>query len=288
MAPVVHPRAAWNPAITHGLLVSMLIGYWALLVWAPFWLAFVPGVLLAHRIGIMGHEYIHGIPFKRYKHCLAVVTVIDGLMLMFGIHELYRGMHLAHHRWLNGPGDAAAEAAHQRADASHRVVALLGSGEVAKHLRLLALAIRGRHPFARAERIAWGVLASLMWIGLWLALGRGDVVWKCMVIVLATAAGPASLRAAIEHSSDPGDPGFANEYEVVLTLFNLNKHHHHHLEPGLPWYLLEYKTARPLPWHAYFTHWYHVHVARDFTTMKPMKPMKSSQKTATLPRGRRR
>jgi hypothetical protein len=48
-----------KPWLTHGLLAAMLLGYYALLIWAPLWLAFVPGVLLAHRIGIMGHEYIH-------------------------------------------------------------------------------------------------------------------------------------------------------------------------------------------------------------------------------------
>jgi hypothetical protein len=186
-------------------------------------------------------------------------------------------MHLAHHRWLNSQGDAAAEQAQARAAArSQGITAVLGSGEVAKHLRLLAAGVRGQHPFARARRIGLGAILSLVWIGVWIVLGRADVIAKTMVIVAATAAGPASLRAAIEHYSHDGHPGFANEYKVLLTLFNLNKHVHHHLEPGRPWYRLEYKTERPLPWHQYFTHWYHVHIARDFVVMKPMQPMRNS------------
>lgn len=259
------PRAAW---ITHGLLLAMLAAHVALLLWAPLWLAFVPGVLLVHRIGILGHEYIHGIPFKAYRHNLAVVTILDGAMLMFGVYELYRGMHLAHHRWLNGPGDAAAEQAAVRERGDRRSV--LGSGEVAKHLRLLGEGLRGEHPFARPRRIGLGALASLVWIGLWFALGRPDLLWKTALIVAVTAAVPSSLRAAIEHYAPPSDPGFANEYRVLIPLLNLNKHLHHHLEPRRPWYLLEFKTERPLPWPCYFTHWWHVHVARDFRVMKPM------------------
>ena len=261
-----HPRAAW---LTHGLLSAMLLGYYALLIWAPLWLAFVPGVLLAHRIGIMGHEYIHGIPFAKHRHCLWVIAALDGVMLLFGVYELYRGMHLAHHRWLNGPGDPAAEH-EQRAEPQRGLWTLLGSGEVAKHLRVLVEGLRGRHPYARAHRICLGAALSVAWVGLWWALGRPDVAWKCALIVAATTAGPASLRAAIEHSSHRGDPGFANEYEVLIPLFNLNKHVHHHLEPRLPWYLLEYKTARPLAWSHYFTHWFRVHVRRDFQRMRPM------------------
>jgi fatty acid desaturase len=252
----------------------MLAAYFALLWWTPLWLAFVPGVLLAHRIGILGHEYIHGIPLKKYRHCHAVVSVLDGAMMMFGVYELYRGMHLAHHRWLNGAGDPAAAHIHeQRAQTRprlrHRLGALLGSGEVAKHLRLLGQGLRGRHPYARAGRIVLGMASSLAWIGLWIAIGHGDVAWKSAVIVIATAAGPSSLRAAIEHYAPASDPGFANEYEVVIPLLNLNKHLHHHLEPRLPWYLLEFKTPRPLAARHYFTHWYHVHVTRDFELMKP-------------------
>ena len=91
-------HAAW---LTHGSAIGMTAAYFALLLQAPFWLAFLPGVILAHRIGVMMHEYIHGIPFRRYRDCLAVLSFFDGLLLMFGLLELFRGTHLSHHRWLS-------------------------------------------------------------------------------------------------------------------------------------------------------------------------------------------
>ena len=262
-------RRHGSPALTHALLLGMLLAHFALLVYAPLWLALVPGVLLVHRIGILGHEYIHGIPLKKYRHCMTVVTALDGLMSMFGIYELYRGMHLAHHRWLNQPGDPAAD--HTERERDRGLQALLGSGEVGKTFRQLVRGVRGLHPFARAGRIGLGALLSLAWIGAWAWIGRIDVPLHNMLIVAITAAVPSSLRAAIEHHSHPGDEGFANEYEVLLSLLNLNKHVHHHLEPGLPWYRLEFKTARPLPWTCYFTHWYALHIERSYTSMRPMR-----------------
>lgn len=262
-------RRHGSPALTHGLLLGMLAAHFALLVYAPLWLAFVPGVLLVHRVGILGHEYIHGIPLKQTRHCLAVVTAIDGVMTLFGVYELYRGMHLAHHRWLNQAGDPAME--HTERERARGLRALLGAGEVGKTLGQLALALRGQHSHARAQRIVFGALASLAWIGLWAYLGRLDVPLHNALIVVVTAAVPSSLRAAIEHNAEPTNPAFANEYEVLLSLFNLNRHVHHHLEPGRPWYALEFKTDRPLPWTCYFTHWYRVHITREFTTMQPMR-----------------
>ena len=89
------PRAVW---LTHISLVALTLAYFILLTHVPLWIALIPGVLLAHRIGILVHEYIHGIPFKRYRDNLAVVSLFDGPMLMFGALEMFRATHLAHHR----------------------------------------------------------------------------------------------------------------------------------------------------------------------------------------------
>jgi hypothetical protein len=70
------PHAVW---LTHGSLILMTAAVFALLVRAPFWILFVPGVILLHRIGVMIHEYIHGIPFRRYAHCLNVISFYDGI-----------------------------------------------------------------------------------------------------------------------------------------------------------------------------------------------------------------
>lgn len=88
---VTQPRGLWgnflhsrfSPALTHGALLLLSAALWSLLWFVPFWIMFVPGVLLAHRIGILLHEYLHGIPFRSYRRNLAVYGFFDGAMLMF-------------------------------------------------------------------------------------------------------------------------------------------------------------------------------------------------------------
>src|SRR5512132_2523966 len=100
------PFAPW---LTHGCLVVFTLVYYGLVLMVPFWIAFVPLVILTHRIGTLLHEYIHGIPFRRYSRNHAVVTFYDGFMLMFGTLEMFRVSHLRHHRWLNTDHDEASE-----------------------------------------------------------------------------------------------------------------------------------------------------------------------------------
>lgn len=261
--------------LTHGAAVLMAVGYFGLLLTTPFWLAFLPAVLLAHRIGIMLHEYIHGIPFSRYRDCLATLSFFDGLLLMFGLLELFRGTHLSHHRWLNREGDSAFESAARRSTAGKRVLQALTNLEAVQHLKFYWEALHGKHPFVQRKRLVIGFMLSILWIAFWIRVGRPDLVWKLMVVTAFTASVPVSLRGAIEHHSHVGDSGFANEYRVVIPLFNLNRHLHHHEEPRRPWYLLRYRTAEPLSEVHYFTHWFRVHVKKEMALMQPMPPRKN-------------
>ena len=163
-------HAVW---LTHGSLIVMTVAVFALLLRAPFWLLFVPGVILPHRIGVMIHEYIHGIPFRRYAHCLTVISFYDGVLLMFGLFELFRGTHLSHHRWLNGPGDSGFD--HVLARCSrHRVLGTLATLEITQHVKFYWEALHGKHPYVRATRLALGFGLSCLWIAAWIAMGRGD------------------------------------------------------------------------------------------------------------------
>ena len=83
--------------------------------------------------------------------------------------------------------------------------------------------------------------------------------------------GEPDARGAIEHHGPADDRGFANEYRVIIPLFNLNRHIHHHEEPRRPWYLLEFRTAKPLGWREYFTYWFRVYVKKDLVLMHPME-----------------
>lgn len=247
----------------------MTAAYFTLLLRAPFWMAFIPGVLLAHRIGVMLHEYIHGIPFRRYRDCHAVVTLFDGLLLMFGFLELFRGTHLSHHAWLNREGDSGYQQA-RKPPPAYRGAAWLAALEISQHLGFFWQSLHGAHPFVRGRRMLLGMIGSSLMAAFWWLAGRPDIVWKIIVIAAFTTAFPISLRGAIEHHSHPGDPGFANEYRVLIPLFNLNRHIHHHEEPRCPWYQLKYRHPAPLGEWDYFTYWYRVYVRKDLVLMQPM------------------
>jgi len=262
----LHSRFA--PLLTHGSLLVLTVLLLTLLVRAPFALAFLPCAILQHRIGVLLHEYIHGIPFARYRSNLRVLSFFDGLLLMFGLSELFRGTHLAHHRWLNTERDPAFEAARQNGRTGWGSVAAL---EGVQHLIYLWQSLRGRHRYVIPSRIAVGAGLSLAWTLLWLTIGRGDVPVKMIGLTIFNTLVPISFRGAVEHNSAPDDPAFANEYKVLIPLFNLNRHIHHHLAPRRPWYLLEYQTERPLWTVHYFTHWFRVYLTRDYVLMRPVR-----------------
>jgi fatty acid desaturase len=257
----------YSRVVTPMMLVALTVVYVLLLLRAPFWIAFVPGVIVAHRIGVLLHEFIHGIPFRRYVDNHNVVTFFDGYMLMWGTMEVFRGTHLAHHRWLNTDLDPARES--DGRTRGQGWVAALAALEAFQSLVYLRDALAGRKPYVQRLRMVLSFLLSLLAVLLWIRAGHSEVVWKMLSINLFTTLVPISLRGAVEHYSHPDDPGSTNEYRVWIPLFNLNRHIHHHEEPHLPWYLLEFKTADPLShWH-YFIHWVRVYVTHDFRLMRP-------------------
>ncbi len=257
--------------ITHGTLILLVTALFALLLLLPFWVAFFPAALVSHRVGIMLHEYVHGIPFKRYKDNLRVLSFFDGLLLFFGSMEVFRGTHLAHHRWLNTDDEPGSED-EAIGRPPNLLAGLLGKLQGVRHLGYLLESFQGKHPYVRLRRVAYGAALSGMWIAFWVLVGRPEMIWKIWALIVFNTMVPITLRGAVEHHSHPGDTGFSNEYRVVITLFNLNRHLHHHEAPTLPWYLLEYRTAEPLPRWSYFTYWYHLYVRRDFVRMKPKPP----------------
>lgn len=266
------PHAAW---ITHIALLLLTMAFYGLLLGAPYWIAFLPCVLLGHRIGVLLHEYFHGIPFRKYSHNLVVASIWDALLLFFGMLELFRGTHLAHHRWLNTEQDSARES-YERVG-RNRVLDFITGLEAVQQFLYLVEALRGRKPYIRGMRVALGFVLSVVMVWAWYRVGRLDVVWKLAGVSLFTTLGPISLRAAIEHHSERNDPGFANEYKVWIPLFNLNRHIHHHEEPTVPWYLLQFRTPNPLPEWRYFTHWFRVYLKRELVLMQPMPRRSVSQ-----------
>lgn len=268
MAPsVLHSRFA--PWLTHGSLLLLLAAYAWLLLAVPFWAAFVPAVIVAHRIGTLLHEYIHGIPFHRYRDNHAVVTVVDGLLLTFGAMEMFRVDHLQHHKWLNTHHDHASATVAKTGRSTVRDI--LAGVSFLQYLLGLWDTVRGRRPLVSRARMLGAALLSTAMIIAWNVSGHGEVVGKIFLVTIVTMLGPVSLRAAIEHHNAPAAEGFANEYRVLVPLFNLNRHIHHHEDPTRPWYLLEWRTPRPLPRLHYLTTWFRVYVTREYRLMRPMR-----------------
>jgi fatty acid desaturase len=263
-------KSRYAPWITHLGLASLMVLFFALLLLVQFWLAFIPGVVIAHRIGVLVHEYFHGIPFRRYRDNLAVVSFFDGLMLTFGLLEVFRGTHLAHHRWLNTELDPTREAI---TDPGSNMRDRLAAHPAVQNLIYLRDQLRGERPYVHGRRILLGAILSLTTVVSWWQLGHPEVIWKTLAIIIFTTLVPVSMRGAIEHYSYSGDPNFANEYRVLFPLLNINRHIHHHEQPTVPWYLLKFRTECPLSNWNYFTHWFRVNVKRDFVLMQPMNKM---------------
>ena len=272
--------SAHAPLLTHCCLLLLTASFFSLLLWLPFWAAFVPCAILQHRVGVLLHEYIHGIPFTRYRTNLAVLSVFDSCFLMFGLMDLFRGTHLAHHRWLNTERDPAHHAAE---DAKRGPMGPITALEGVQHLVYLRDALRGRQPYVTPSRIVLGVFLSSLWVVFWILVGLPGMVAKVIALTVYNTLIPVSLRGAVEHHSHPADPSFANEYRVVIPLFNLNRHVHHHEDPRCPWYLLEYRTENPLSAIHYLTHWFRVYLTRDYVLMRPMSAAASR---AGAPRAR--
>lgn len=262
----LHSRHA--PFITHFSLIGLTGALFAILLWCPFWAAALPCVVIHSRIGVLLHEYLHGIPFRRYRDNLRVLYVFEGILISFGLFELFRGTHLAHHRWLNTENDGGFRSA--RSHRSRRsLLRLVWALEGFQHLGYLYEVVRGGHHYAKGRRIAVGAALSLVSMALWIAVGSAWVILFLVALNLYNGLVTSSLRGAVEHHSYTGDACFANDYKVWIPLFNLNRHVHHHVDPICPWYLLEFRTERPLPRICYFTHWYHVYVKRDYMLMQP-------------------
>jgi fatty acid desaturase len=255
-----------GPYVTHGSLIAATILLYGLVLrfgWSPM---IIVCAVLQHRIGILLHEYIHGIPLRLQQHNQLVLSLYDPLMCAFGLLQVFRGSHLAHHRWLNTERDPAYQSAQRTVGQGS--LGLLGALELPQHFQYLRDALAGRQAFARRDRLVFGFVASLAWVAGWVALGLGRVPLTIALLSIYNAVVSSSLRGAVEHQSLESDPMFANEYRSVVPLFNINRHIHHHRDPRCPWYRLQF-VGRPLPAHAFFTHWWRTYVTKQYVLMRP-------------------
>lgn len=261
-------QGRYGAVLTHGSLAILMAGMFAMILRWPAWMVLLPCILVHHRVGILLHEYVHGIPFRRYRHNLLLLSLCDGALLSFGMLEVFRASHLAHHRWLNTELDPAMQAQRDKGATRSVLLRALLALELPQHAKYLFGYLRGERPYVKRWLILAGVVQSIMWIGFWIALGEARVVGLLVILNLTTSVA-SSVRGAVEHHNQPGDVRDTNEYRALIPLFNLNRHIDHHRHPARPWYLLRFVSPAPFPAHCYWTHWYHAYIKRDYCLMPP-------------------
>jgi fatty acid desaturase len=297
LATLLHSRYA--PGLTHTLLVVLLAVEFVLILEAPLWAVLVPGTMIHHRVGLLLHEYVHGIPLRRYRHNLWVLSAVNGVLITFGLMEVFRANHLAHHRWCNTDRDPSFKHEQQQSVGPRGLLrrsawvlyrALCGDHGISMYLKHMVRSFTTRKPYLKRSRILLELGLSALWIAFWIAVGRPGVVLTLIVLHLGIAI-PTALRGVVEHSSYRGNPDFANDYKVWVPVLNINRHIHHHIDPTCPWYLREFYSV-PLPPVSYWIHWYRTFVKRDYVFMHPMTRSlveKANQEKASLqmraPRG---
>lgn len=267
LTPLSSARMSFGPLLTHAPLVALTCLQYALLAWWPSWLILIPAVMIQHRIGILLHEYIHCIPFRRNTHNWGLLWGWDILLLGFGLLEVFRCSHLAHHRWLNTDRDPAFQT-EQRLEPLRGLPRVLASLELVDQFLLIRANLRDNVLGIRFGRVALGFAASVVWLVALLWLGGGMIVLGLLVSTAGASLLASSFRGAVEHHGAPGESHSTNEYRAFF-LFNMNRHRHHHAQPALPWYALRFQTPRPLGMLTYWTHWYRTYLRRQYRLLKP-------------------
>ena len=196
---LLHSRHA--SILTHLSLMTLLVLEFGFLLALPLWIAFLPCLVLHHRIGILLHEYMHGIPLTRYQHNLWVLSLVNGFLMTFGVMEVFRGNHLAHHRWLNTEKDPgfwrARSTGRQEAGGWWHTVRDIARGRHGPfmHLKLLYGSAKA-HPYIKRRRVVAEIAVSSVALASWLAMDLPLVPLSVAALHLAVIP-PAAFRGAL-------------------------------------------------------------------------------------------
>src|SRR5678816_3782463 len=81
-------QSRYAPLLTHASLLLLTASLFAVLLRFPFWIAFVPCAIVQHRIGVLLHEYIHGIPFEPVDPLVGVRRLTGRAATVAGADDL--------------------------------------------------------------------------------------------------------------------------------------------------------------------------------------------------------
>ncbi len=242
---------------------------WLFLTWiaarlpATLLVALVPPAAFVVALhGSLQHEVIHGHPTRRAWVNTLLASLPLGLWMPF---EIYREMHLAHHRSdLTDPFDDpesfyVSEAWWRGAGAARRGLARVQTTALGR-LVLGPFAIAARFFFAEARLIsrgdlrharAWAFHAiGLTLLGLWLARGARLSLGRYLLVFAYPGFALTLVRSFAEHRPSTTSRHRSAVVEAgrlaSLLFLNNNLHAVHHEAPSLPWYdlPLRYRTRR--------------------------------------------
>jgi fatty acid desaturase len=252
------------------LLVLITLYFAArLATWWGYAVALVIVATRQHALLMLFHDAVHGLLARKTRRNDLIINLAIGVPAFLPV-EVYRALHLAHHRELGTPADperallyAGQPWAYAPLGTGALMRQLLGDLLIVNSLRTLAAWARagGRPKLQPATFAVVTLWAAAIAVGAWRApqaMATALLLWFVPLLTLTQLL--QKLRSFAEHSGGPGvTPGW-DEWtynwrvgawgRLTIWPYNINLHQVHHAHPGVPWHELPRRvraTSRALP-----------------------------------------
>jgi fatty acid desaturase len=236
---------------------ALILGTW----WAAA-AAFIVVATSQHALLILYHDAVHGHFARDARVNDLIVNLAVGVPTFMPV-ELYRPLHLEHHRALGTEEDPERQLLYARQAWKYRPLPalvllrqLLGDLLIVNGVRTIAAWCRTRPlPPIRLQSVAIAGL-WLVWLGSWLALAPESalfalVLWLGPLLTLTQLL--QKLRSFAEHSGGPGvTPGWQGwtyswriglPGRLTIWPYHIHYHREHHERPDLHWHQLPAAAA---------------------------------------------
>lgn len=218
-----------------------------------WWIYSIAVVVIAtrqHALLMLFHDAVHGLLAPRRRLNDSIINLLVGIPHLVPV-EVYRPLHLAHHRDLGTERDPERRLLYAGQRWNYRplplkplLIQLLGDLFVVNGARTIGAWRRSGAGFHLATG-TW--VAMVIWIGaLLLASPRILLLWFVPLLTLTNLL--QKVRSFAEHSGGPGvtrgwlDWTYSWRVGLLgrLTIwpYNINLHREHHLRPATPWHRL--------------------------------------------------
>lgn len=234
------------------IVAAVRLAHWALWPFAIFVIA-----TRQHALLMLFHDAVHGLLARNLRLNDFLINLLVGVPHLLPI-EVYRPLHLAHHRRLGTDEDPERTLLYAGQHWDYRPLsgtALLRqlSGDLFLVNGLRTLAALGRQRGVPMPRPATLIPATIWALGVGIAVYRWPIVMLQVallwIVPLLTVTNLLQkLRSFAEHSGGPGVTPEWNDWTYTwrpgllgrLTIwpYNINRHLEHHSDPVVPWHAL--------------------------------------------------